>query len=322
MKLLFENWRKHLVEQTTEDLKSKAFERVRQQLSNFDRDQRRRFAALLGTFLKKKGLQLSDDKLLNLAHHLGYEQYQWIKKTKVKFLSQEDFVKKYGDRAYGMYHANDNLIEIRLGVSEKELISTLIHELFHAVDHTAFNFDILDKDQTKISKEEKERIKKIIEDEIKPSFVAHNLLNHPTNTFMSILNKRLFDQLMSSVTIITKTGARPKRQQGPDEKYFQQGTERYTRFKNLIDAIQKLNHPASNIVTSEDLVDFCKKENKEKYLNVHSDLDDLHDNLNICKVLRDTPSLAVNTLKDAVGLLNRVAKAEVQPRTQIAEHED
>ena len=127
---------------------------------------------------------------------------------------------------------------------------------------------------------------------------------------------------MSSVTIITKTGDRPKRQQGPDEKYFQQGTERYTRFKNLIDAIQKHNHPASNIVTSEDLVDFCKKENKEKYLNVYSDLEDLHNNLNICKVLRDTPSLAANALKAAVGLWNRVAKAEVQPRTQIAEHED
>jgi hypothetical protein len=322
VKKQLEVWRQYLVEVSEEKIDYKALEerareRVRQQLPNFNQVKRKRLADLLYKYLQDNDIYLgSKEQFNNLAHHLGYDQYNWIKQTKV------DFVDNVPD-AYGIYTTPNNIKISKTDDEGKkippgEMFNTLVHELLHAVDHTNYNFNTLKKDPT-ISKDKKKDIIKLIQSEVEPRWIAHRLRGHKGEGLMAMLNRHLFDDLMSTRTRQVSGGdVLPKKPEteADYEVYHSREDERYVRFKNLIDAIKQVNHPASEFVTKEDIKDFCK--NGDKYFKIHDDIKPLHKGLIICKQIRNKEAGDVQ-IEKAQMTLNRIVKAKDRSRSKIAE---
>mgnify|MGYP006969409210 FL=1 len=198
------------------------------------------------------------------------------------------------------------------------MFNALVHELLHAVDHTNYNFNTLKKDPT-ISKDKKRDIIKLIQSEVEPEWIAHRLRGHKGEGLMAMLNRHLFDDLMITRTRQVSGGdVLAKRPKTADEYevYHSREDERYVRFKNLIDAIKQVNHPASEFVTKEDIKDFCK--NGDKYFKIHDDIEPLYDGLIICKQIRDGEAGDVQ-IERAQMTLNRIVKAKGRSRSKIAE---
>jgi|3_EtaG_2_1085321.scaffolds.fasta_scaffold03237_9 hypothetical protein len=306
-------------------LAEKARQHVINRLPLKNEKNRRKVANLLGKYFNPKlpkELKLTKKELLAFAETLGWAQYNQIKDMSIRILESDDWLDVEGvasNRSHrGIYylwgrkiHINAQGIKddavmsaggwfqfsekLKTKIVKRAFMSTLIHELWHAVDHTDVRGDDFLSWGFQIPQRKKVAIKKIISEKFPSKWTLsvsrHGISDHVLPTgFMAVLNRGIFDELMSAKTYIRRSSSpeelHPWSAQDVStlkdwQKYCSEGTERYVRFHNLIDAFEKINHPGDSTVTTDDIMDFCNR--PYVYSALHGDLDCVRRGFMPCK---------------------------------------
>jgi|7_EtaG_2_1085326.scaffolds.fasta_scaffold02412_7 hypothetical protein len=235
---------------------------------------------------------LTNKELLAFASALGQKQYLHIKSMQINMLYAEGWAKLMRARpnikkqTQGFYSPKTKQIYIQVEFSGLQLASTLLHELWHAIDHTEIRGERFLENVKAIPEPKKVAIRKIIAQDFKPMFNDHGVREHLSTGFMSTLNRKAFDALLTTKThargekfTVSKAGL--SRKDRAWEEYVRSDEERNSRFKNLIDAFAKENHPKSIRTRASDVVDFCV--NPKKYYKHHKDVRSIREDFVFCK---------------------------------------
>jgi len=269
-----------------------------------------RLAALLGNYYNaalSKENKLTNFELITIAGLIGNGGRAYINDIPVHMLNSAQWKltasDKKGWHMYAFYDPNDTEISVNVDLHRKhfpksfknEIFSSITHELWHAIDDFSLKRDWNSMMQRAIMHDDLWGVfyaDRQGRGSLKPKFNAFADVIYSDQSdleFMSKLNLAHYDKLLQSRTIRSPEESEEKEKKAKSKeqqwkRYQGEGTERYVRFKHLIDAFRQINHPGSIVATADDIIDFCT--NSDKYTKIHSDIADFKHTLVACKKLR------------------------------------